>query len=334
MRRKHLILLATVLSAGIFTQIGAQGAFYDSMNVYQPSVWAKGDWANGTPFNCGWLPDHISFSDGKMVIKLDNVSSHDKPYSSCECRTVSRLGFGTVEARLKAVKCSGVATTFFLYDDSTKDEIDLEFLGKNTQQLQTNYFNAGNGGHEHMIDLGFDASSDFHSYKIEWQSTSIKWYVDGAVKYSVTAAPLPSHQVQCMLSLWNGTGLDGWMGAFSYTAPLYAYYDYFSYTPFGVAVRAATNKSTEAGEPAMYLTDNALKISLVLGESGPVFVKLFNPAGKTIARFDCNSCNAGKNVFSLSMDGKLEAKNLSGGSFICSVSSKNATVSRKICYLK
>ena len=335
MKKKNSVLLATFLSTAVPVQICAQGAFYDSMDTYQSSIWSKADWANGGPFNCGWSPDHVSFSDGKMVLKLDNVPSHGMSYSSCEYRTVSSLSYGAVEVRLKAVKGSGVTSTFFLYDNTTKDEIDLEFLGKNTQQVQTNYFVAGNGGHEHMINLGFDASSDYHVYKIEWANASIKWYVDGSVKYSVTATPLPSHPMQAMLSLWNGTGVDDWLGPFNYTGPLYAYYDYFSYAPAGaVGIRMKTNKSMEAVKPVMYITDNALKISFDFGKTVPVFVKLFNLSGKTIAQFDCNSCNFGKNELSLPMDGRLEARNLSGSPFICSVSSKNSTESRKILYLK
>ena len=141
--------------------------------------------------------------------------------------------------------------------------------------------------------------------------------------------------MQAMLSLWNGTGVDDWLGPFNYTGPLYAYYDYFSYAPAGaVGIRMKTNKSMEAIKPVMYITDNALKISFDFGKTGPVFVKLFNLAGKTIAQFDCNSCNFGKSELSLPMDGRLKARNLSGSPFICSVSSKNSTESRKILSLK
>jgi endo-1,3-1,4-beta-glycanase ExoK len=336
MRKINLVFLTAFVSTTIPVHIGAQEAFIDSMNAYQSSKWSKADWANGSPFNCGWLPDHISFSDGKMVITLDNVPSHEKQYSAGEYRTVDDLNYGVVEARLKAVKCKGVATTFFLYSDSSRDEIDLEFLGQNTQQVQTNYFVGGNGGHEHFINLGFDVSSDYHVYKIEWAKTHIKWYIDGVEKYSVTGTTLPSHAMKCMLSLWNGIGVDGWMGAFNYSGPLNAYYDYFSYTPAGgsVGIRVVKNRSIGVTEPSIHLIDNALKISLALNERGPVSVNLFTLTGKTIARFNYNSYNAGNNVISIPMDGKVKSKNLSASSFICGVSSKNATASRKICFLK
>ena len=36
-----------------------------------------------------------------------------------------------------------------------------------------NYFRNGVGGHEKMIDLGFDASDDFHTYAFEWHKDKI-----------------------------------------------------------------------------------------------------------------------------------------------------------------
>jgi beta-glucanase (GH16 family) len=306
------------------------------MNSYQSSKWAESDWANGAPFNCGWLPDHVSFSNGKMVIMLDNVPSHGMPYSSCEYRTASNLNYGSFEARLKAVNHSGVVTAFFTYDNTTRDEIDLEFLGKNTQQVQANYYVGGVGNHEHMIDLGFDASADYHIYKIEWTNSYIKWYVDSSEKYTISGTALPSHPMQSMLSLWNGTGVDSWLGAFSYTNPLYAYYDYFSYTPAGTAGTIGKKNTPIKGmtELSIHQSDDALTISLPSGESGPVSVNFFNLSGKIIARFDRNFPTAGNNVFSIPLSGISGIKNLSGSCYMCCVSYNNKTVSRKISFMK
>src|SRR3546814_5746693 len=60
--------------------------------------------------------------------------------------------------------------------DLPHDEIDFEFLGKSPRQVQVNYYTAGKGGHETMIDLGFDASEDFHTYAFEWRPDSIRWF--------------------------------------------------------------------------------------------------------------------------------------------------------------
>lgn len=209
-------------------------ALWEPMDSFNSSVWQKGNWTNGGMFNCGWLPDHASFSGGKLVEKLDNVSSFGKPYSSAEYRTNETFGYGTFETNMMAARASGTVTSFFLYTGSPWDEIDVEILGKNTTQVQFNYYVNGQGGHEKLVNLGFDAASGFHKYAIEWGPGWINWYVDGAWKWGVNnqaGAAMPSHPMQIMMNLWPGTGVDSWLGRFSYGGPLYAQYDYVKFTP-------------------------------------------------------------------------------------------------------
>lgn len=204
------------------------------------SAWNKATWSNGGMFNCGFKADHAYFSGGNLVLKLDNVSSSGKPYSSGEYRTNNTFSYGTYEVNMKAAKASGTVTSFFTYTGSPWDEIDVEILGKNTTQVQFNYYVNGTGGHEKIINLGFDASQGFHKYAIEYGNGYINWYVDGVWKYGVNnsgtlnapkGAAMPSHPMQIMVNLWPGTGVDSWLGAFRYSSPLYAYYDYVKFTP-------------------------------------------------------------------------------------------------------
>ena len=214
-------------------------ALTEQMDYFNTSTWQKGDWTNGGMFNCGWRPDHASFSGGKLVLKLDNASSYGKPFTSAEYRTYGTFNYGTFETSMMAARASGTVSSFFLYTGNPWDEIDVEILGKNTTQVQFNYFVNGQGGHEKVVNLGFDAASGFHRYAIEWGPGWINWYVDGAWKWGVNntgmnapyGAAMPSHPMQVMMNLWPGTGVDSWLGRFTYGGPLYAQYDYFKYTP-------------------------------------------------------------------------------------------------------
>ena len=206
-------------------------ALSDAFNTFDTSVWQKSNWANGSPFNCGFLPDHVGFSGGVMSLKLDNVPSSGRGYSCGEYRTNDTFGYGRFEVRMRAAKASGIVSSFFVYTGSPWDEIDVEILGKNTSQVQFNYFVNGVGGHERLVDLGFDASAGYHTYAFDWKAGSISWYVDGVMKHTVSGGTLPSHPAQIMMNLWNGIGVDGWLGAFNYPGPLYAYYDSATYTP-------------------------------------------------------------------------------------------------------
>jgi beta-glucanase (GH16 family) len=199
---------------------------------FDTGAWNKANWANGSMFNCGWLPDQVAFDgDSTMTLYLDNTASHGKSFSSGEYRTNEKFGYGYFEVRMKAAKANGIVSTFFLYTDKPWDEIDIEILGKDTTKVQFNYFVNGGGGHESLQNLGFDASVDFHTYAIEWRNGFIKWYVDGSPKHTVATARVPAHAMQIMMNLWPGIGVDGWLNAFSYKAPLNASYDYVRYTP-------------------------------------------------------------------------------------------------------
>ncbi len=204
--------------------------------TYDSSKWACADWTNGDMFNCGWVPNHISFENGIMTIKMDNTKSHDKNYSSGEFRSVNKYSYGYYETKMKPCKYTGTNSSFFLYTGPSNgdpwDEIDIEFLGKDTTKVQFNYFVNGQGGHEYMCDLGFDASEDLHTYGIEYGNGYINWYVDGICVYGVTkkgSQSFPSHKMQVMTNFWPGTGVDAWLGAFNYTTPLYDEYDYIKF---------------------------------------------------------------------------------------------------------
>jgi hypothetical protein len=57
-----------------------------------------------------------------------------------------------------------------------------------------------------FIDLGFDASADFHEYAIEWTSTAIRWSVDGRLVYERLdwdPTPIPHLPMQLQFNLWR-----------------------------------------------------------------------------------------------------------------------------------
>src|SRR3546814_20856622 len=76
-----------------------------------------------------------------------------------------------------------------------------------------------------MIDLGFDASEDFHTYAFEWRPDSIRWFVDGRQVHEETGqrGPLPSTPGKPFLHAWAGNHLAGWLAPVRYPArPLVA----------------------------------------------------------------------------------------------------------------
>lgn len=193
-------------------------------------------WTNGNPFNVTWRKTNVTFNDGKMQLVIDeDIPGGDIPYSGGEFRTSDFYGYGRFEVSMKAIKNDGVVSSFFTYtgptDGNPWDEIDVEILGKDTTQVQFNYYTNGAGGHEYMHDLGFDASEDFHTYAFEWYEDKIVWFVDGEEVYSADSN-IPSTDGKIMMNAWCGKNVDGWLKPFDGTTPLTAEYEWFTYTPF------------------------------------------------------------------------------------------------------
>lgn len=195
-------------------------------------------WSNGNMFNVTWRADNVTYHDGKMqlIISTDPTPKNNVPYAGGEFRSQSFFWYGRYEVSMKPIKNDGVVSSFFTYtgpsDNNPWDEIDIEFLGKDTTKVQFNYFTNGRGNHEHVHDLGFDATEEFHTYAFEWHPDKIVWFVDGAKVHTATSN-IPSTPGKIMMNAWCGTGVNNWLNAFDDTnLPVTAEYEWFSYAPF------------------------------------------------------------------------------------------------------
>jgi beta-glucanase (GH16 family) len=231
---KLRVMLVVMLICSIFaTSTYAASSLYDEFNSFNTSLWEKADgYSNGSMFNCTWRANNVTFSNGTMHLKLTSPSYNK--FDGAEYRSKQYYGYGKYEVRMKPAKNVGIVSSFFTYtgpgDGTPWDEIDIEFLGKDTTKVQFNYYTNGVGNHEALINLGFDASQSYHTYAFDWQPGSIKWYVDGVLKHTATSN-IPSHPGKIMMNLWNGTGVDSWLGAYNGVTPLTASYEWVKYTP-------------------------------------------------------------------------------------------------------
>jgi beta-glucanase (GH16 family) len=177
-----------------------------------------------------------------MQLKLTSTDSGETLCS--EYKTYDTYHYGKYEVRMKAAKNIGVVSSFFTYTGpafgTAWDEVDIEFLGKDTTKVQLNYFTDGIGGHEKLVELGFDASEDFHDYAFEWRADSIKWYIDGQLVHTATDN-LPVTPGKIMMNLWNGTGVDDWLGHYDGGSPITAEYEWMKFTPYEAEAPSATH---------------------------------------------------------------------------------------------
>ncbi|KAF2478160.1 uncharacterized protein BDR25DRAFT_338805 [Lindgomyces ingoldianus] len=124
--------------------------------------------------------------------------------------------FGKVEVMLKAAPGKGIVSSFVLISDDL-DEIDWEWLGADSAQVQTNYFGKGqtttyNRGAFHP-DAG--SQSGFKKYTIEWTANQIIWQIDGVTVRTLQPANSDNQYPQTPMMVKFGA----WSGGDSANAP-------------------------------------------------------------------------------------------------------------------
>lgn len=164
----------------------------------------------------------VSFSQDALVHDKDGahlivskVATGTRQYRSGAFASKQWFGYGRFEAEIKAASGSGLVTGFFLHRDEPRQEIDVELAGDDPRSMLVNvYFNPGDDGaainfgyrgSPCRIDLGFDATSDFHVYTVDWRPDRITWSVDGHVvheRVSWDATPIPHLPMRLHANLW------------------------------------------------------------------------------------------------------------------------------------
>jgi GR25 family glycosyltransferase involved in LPS biosynthesis len=154
-----------------------------------------------------------SAEGGRLTIEA--VAGGLRPYRSGAFASVRTFGYGRFEAEIRAAPGSGLVTGFFLHRDAPLQEIDIEFPGSHPWQMLANvFFNPGDDGtalsfgyrgSPCCIDLGFDASADFHRYAIDWRPGRVAWLVDGTVVHHRVGwdpTPIPHLAMSVHANLW------------------------------------------------------------------------------------------------------------------------------------
>lgn len=259
MKKRSVVItalaLCAVIACGTFGFAGCKPKLNDALlskNVIadftgtaeaRSEMFESEGWENGEPFNAWWKKDNVSYEGDKLSLVISKRPEEDKTadsvagYYAGEVRSSHFYGYGDFKVRMKPSKIAGTASTFFTctgnydkwYDEdgtvarmNPHDEIDIEFLGKDTTHVQFNYFANGKGGHEYMYKLGFDASKEFHEYGFRWTKDDITWFVDDKPVYKVERSKIkdgerwPEEPGRVLMNYWSGTQkASAWMGAFA-----------------------------------------------------------------------------------------------------------------------
>ena len=162
-----------------------------------------------------FAPQGLQHGDEGAQLEIDAIDGGLRPYRSGAFASARSFGHGRFEAEIRAAPGSGLITGFFLHRDTPRQEIDIEFAGADPQRMLANvYFNPGDDGTAMgfgyrgspcRIDLGFDATADFHHYAIDWRPDRVAWLVDGWVVHERVGwdpTPIPHLNMRVHANLW------------------------------------------------------------------------------------------------------------------------------------
>jgi cellulose synthase/poly-beta-1,6-N-acetylglucosamine synthase-like glycosyltransferase/beta-glucanase (GH16 family) len=191
----------------------------DTFKTIDPTYWDRMD----TTFFCNqavFSPNNIvQMPEGGIKLNVERQAIQDRAYTAADLATKdtpeTKFTFGRFETVFKPTKEPGVVSSFFLYRFDPWQEIDAEFLGNDTTKILLNVFynpgqdgdlyNYGLRGTPAVIELGFDASLEFHRYAIEWEHDEIRWFVDDKlihVRKAGAPTPIPKLPMRFHVNTW------------------------------------------------------------------------------------------------------------------------------------
>ncbi|KAK5773955.1 hypothetical protein RI543_004710 [Arxiozyma heterogenica] len=160
--------------------------------------------------------------------------------------------YGKVQVLMQAAPGVGIVSSFFLQSDDG-DEIDLEWLGGDTTQFQSNYFSKGNvttydRGEFHGVQT---PAQMFHNYTIDWSMEQTTWSLDGTVVRTLlntTSQGYPQTPMSIKFGIWAGGDPSNAPGTIEWAGGITDY----SAGPFTMYVKQIIVTDYSTGESYSY----------------------------------------------------------------------------------
>lgn len=195
-------------------------------------------------FLTGWRKEKARLErDGRLVLELaPSRAEEGKPFEGGEVQRRGTFGYGRYEVVMTPARGDGVISSFFVYTGpyfgDTHEEIDIEFLGKETAGVYLNHFVDGEPLSGRFVELGEDAANASGLYAFEWSEDGIVWYAGAREIARVDASDvaIPRPPARIYVNIWaGGEAQRGWSGVAAPETTARAVYRCVSYRPPGSA---------------------------------------------------------------------------------------------------
>jgi beta-glucanase (GH16 family) len=240
LHRAVITLIACVVCSGL---IGAEGVaaegmqsgaqmdlqndeFVETFSEVNSAQWRRewyvADYQFSHPaFDTNWAPQRLQPISGQNTgrrLTLIRKRKGENDFEGASFRRRRSSQFGRYDVWMKPARGNGVVTGFFTYTGpyykTRLDEIDIEFLGRDTTKIHLSWWVDGQRQSK-VISLGFDAAGRVAHYAFEWLPIRLRWYVQGGLIHEVhaTQSAIPQVPGYLYLNLWAvDARLSDWAG--------------------------------------------------------------------------------------------------------------------------
>ena len=217
---------------------GYKLVFNEDFNTIDRTKWnvRNNSWAKNEESIVTSRPENVFVSNGALTLRAIKesytVGSTTRQYTSGYLDTIGRGSwkYGRFEMRAKLPPAQGMWPAFWLRNNTTLGELDImEAVGGRVNQTVQTIHQSTNGdmakaGHEDALPSGTTAT--WHTYAVDREPGSVKWYVDGRLVFSKTVSQLTwldsafNESMNIRLNLQVGGSMPNWYGLPVVGAPL------------------------------------------------------------------------------------------------------------------
>ena len=217
---KYLLMTGAMLPVGSFQTAQAtpptgytwNTMISDDFNSFNTSIWGSGStpWGSEYQSDCTIIPAADTYtSGGSLVLRsrlgpFTGATGKSFTYSSGWAWTKQRLTYGYMEIYAQYPNNLGAWPAFWMLGEGWPPEIDVaEYKGPTTGKMTTALYDSNSTWNSTETSGTY---TGWRTYGLDWQVGSLKFYVDGVLKKTITGSSVPSIPMYVILS--NGTNCD------------------------------------------------------------------------------------------------------------------------------
>lgn len=207
-----------------------------------------------THYGAHWREENVTPTSSGTLLSVRTAGGQAQPFTAAEIQTAGQYSYGRYQVIMRPARGTGLVSSFFTYTGSwfgdPHDEVDIEFLGKDTTKVFFNYFRQGRRGAHATIDLPFDAADADRLYAFEWTPDGITWFIEGVPVYASPEGEtrLPVAPGKIYMNVWPGApSIHGWTGQPALRQSAGAHYSCVSFVPLGGTGQSCADVYTRPG---------------------------------------------------------------------------------------